>query len=110
MERRDFLKSVVALPAIGFVTPADDRPQSFGWDLVLKRVDSFCIFKYGKPLSNHPAVLRQSDVRFSEELFHNYVAQAWGCTPTELYKVSNVDRIEIYAWYIANQQIKAVEM
>jgi hypothetical protein len=114
MNRRDFIKfgtTAMALPAIGVVSSDEAKQDDSGfWDKVLERVEEFQIKKQGVSLATHPAVKEIPKVTFSRELFHLYASRAWGYTPSELSNKNIFDRIDIYAWFIADWQIKEAEI
>lgn len=112
MDRRDFIKGLITIPAVGLVSIRDgaagESDKRF-WDLVIKKVEDFQLNIYGDSFINHPAIIKASAIRYSQDFFDCCVAQAWGCTPSELRQISSGDMIDIYAWYIAKRQIEIVE-
>lgn len=53
-------------------------------------------------ISYHPIL---KDIKDKAELVEMSVAQTWGKSPSELRKCPYVDKVAMYAWYIAIKEI-----
>lgn len=112
MKRRDFIKfSGLTVPSLALVGVVDNDSFSTvpSWEEITRRVNEFTIQWRGYDISNHPALIPNSNFTYSPELFNFQVAQAWGILPSELAKASYQDKVNTYAWYVAMKQIERVE-
>jgi len=79
------------------------------WDEVQKRLVEFFIKWRGVDMSKHPALRNYNPIAYDSELFILNVAQFWGILPSKMSEVSQNDKVDIFAWYIAKHQIETIE-
>lgn len=112
MNRRDFLKlSSLSVPLISISTLEQSKSHFDNkfWDDIDKRIKEFTIQYCGRDLSECPALRTGSKFAYSSKLLDIQVAQAWGCTPSQLLEIPYNDQVDIYAWYIACVQMNKVQ-
>lgn len=57
----------------------------------------------------HVALSKKSEWDWSSKFTQLNAAQEWGCpSPSYFYELPKNDKVEIIAWYIARQKIKAI--
>lgn len=106
MNRRYFFRPGMTVPLVPLIVGGlSDFDEDF-WNEVDQKIRSFQIKVNGRALKDHLALKGRGRLNYSIEYLYFSIAQRWGITPNELSQLSRDDRIDIYAWVMAQWQIE----